>query len=138
MFQTINLTPKTEMKNKKESQLRKENLKTRQCNNLQNRAVVKRKSPLRLPNLKIVLLKFYFQSILIVTLKLIGLRKLRIPVRDISQPFSEIEAAVKVGLLPSKNNCVICFINSSLKMIKNAFYFILKAFFVLKIFKFLS
>ena len=31
----------------------------------------------------------------------------------------------------------ICFIESSLKMIKNAFYFILKTLFVLKIFKFL-
>ena len=35
-------------------------------------------------------------------------------------------------------NCVICFIESSLKMMKNAFNFILKAHFVLKIFKFLS
>ena len=34
--------------------------------------------------------------------------------------------------------CVICLIESPLKMIKNAFYFILKALFVLKIFKFLS
>ena len=34
--------------------------------------------------------------------------------------------------------CVICFIESPLKMMKNAFYFILKALFVLKIFKFLS
>ena len=32
----------------------------------------------------------------------------------------------------------ICFIESPLKMIKNAFYFILKAFLVLRIFKFLS
>ena len=38
--------------------------------------------------------------------------------------------------LPKK--CVICFIESPLKMMKNAFYFILKALFVLKIFKFLS
>ena len=38
----------------------------------------------------------------------------------------------------SKKNCVICFIESLLKMMKNAFYFILKALFVLKIFKFLS
>ena len=35
-----------------------------------------------------------------------------------------------------KNNCVISLIESPLKMIKNAFYFILKALFVLKIFKF--
>ena len=45
---------------------------------------------------------------------------------------------LKVGLLSSKNICVICLIESSLKMMKNAFYFILKALFVLKIFKFLS
>ena len=38
--------------------------------------------------------------------------------------------------LPKKG--VICFIESPLKMVKNAFYFILKALFVLKIFKFLS
>ena len=44
---------------------------------------------------------------------------------------------VKVGLSPSKNFCVICFIESPLKMIKNSF-FILKALFVLQIFKFLS
>ena len=37
-----------------------------------------------------------------------------------------------------KKNCVIYFIESPLKMMKNAFYFILKALFVLKIFKFLS
>ena len=36
------------------------------------------------------------------------------------------------------NICVARFIESPLKMMKNAFYFILKAFFVLKIFKFLS
>ena len=45
---------------------------------------------------------------------------------------------IKVGLPPSKKNCVICFIESPLKMMKNAFYFILKALFFLKIFKFLS
>ena len=33
---------------------------------------------------------------------------------------------------------IICFIDSPSKMMKNAFYFILKALFVLKIFKFLS
>ena len=38
--------------------------------------------------------------------------------------------------LPKK--CVICFIESALKVMKNAFYFILKALFVFKIFKFLS
>ena len=37
----------------------------------------------------------------------------------------------------SKKNHVFCFIESLFKMMKNAFYFILKALFVLKIFKFL-
>ena len=37
-----------------------------------------------------------------------------------------------------KKFCFICFIESPLKMMKNAFYFILKALFVLMIFKFLS
>ena len=39
--------------------------------------------------------------------------------------------------LPPKN-CVICFVESPLKMMKNAFYFILKALFVPEIFKVLS
>ena len=43
----------------------------------------------------------------------------------------------KVGLSPFKK-CVFCFIESTSKMMKNAFYFILRARFVLKIFKFLS
>ena len=34
--------------------------------------------------------------------------------------------------------CFISFIESPLKMVKNTFYFIVKALFVLKIFKFLS
>ena len=45
---------------------------------------------------------------------------------------------LKVGLSPSKKVCVICQSENSLKMMKNAFYFVLKAFFVLKIFKLLS
>ena len=45
---------------------------------------------------------------------------------------------VNVGLSPSKNCFCICFNDSSSKMMKNAFYFILKALFVLKMFKFLS
>ena len=44
----------------------------------------------------------------------------------------------KVGLSPSKKKVIICFNHSPSKMMKNAFYFILKALFVLKIFKFLS
>ena len=51
---------------------------------------------------------------------------------------SEICPWLKVGLPPSNKICVICLIERSLKMMKNYFYFILKALFVLKIFKFLS
>ena len=43
----------------------------------------------------------------------------------------------KVGLSSSNKTCFTCF-NESLLKRKNAFYFILKALFVLKIFKFLS
>ena len=50
---------------------------------------------------------------------------------------TEIKFNVKVGLSPSKKG-VVCFIESHLKVMKNAFYFILKALFFLKIFKFLS
>ena len=44
----------------------------------------------------------------------------------------------KVGLVLFSKICFICFLKRILKMIKNAIYFILKALFVLKIFKFLS
>ena len=44
----------------------------------------------------------------------------------------------KVGLSPSKKICVICLAEGPLKVMKNAFYFTLKALFVLRIFKFLS
>ena len=43
----------------------------------------------------------------------------------------------KLKTLTFHKNRVICFIEIPLKMIKNAFYFILKALFVLKIFNFL-
>ena len=45
--------------------------------------------------------------------------------------------AFKVGLSTLKKKCVVCFMESRLEMMKNAFHFILKAVFVLKIFKFL-
>ena len=49
------------------------------------------------------------------------------------------QTVFKVGLSPSKKKFwVICFIESSLKVTKNAFYFILRALLVLKISKFLS
>ena len=41
----------------------------------------------------------------------------------------------KVMLSPSKKNCVICFFEHPVNIMKNAFYFILKALFVLNIFK---
>ena len=47
-------------------------------------------------------------------------------------------AVIKVGLSSSKKICVICLIESPLKIMKNDFYFILKALLVLKILKFLS
>ena len=48
-----------------------------------------------------------------------------------------ITLIIKVGLSPSKKNCVIYFIDSPLKILKKVFYFIIKALFVLKIFEFL-
>ena len=50
--------------------------------------------------------------------------------------YSSIE--VKVGLSPSKKICFVCFAESLLKIMKNGFYLILKAAFVLTMFKFLS
>ena len=44
---------------------------------------------------------------------------------------------VKVRLSPSNKTYFICFNESPLKIIENAFYFILKTLFALKIFKFL-
>ena len=45
---------------------------------------------------------------------------------------------LKFGLSPSKNIGFTCFNERPLKMMNNAFYFILKDFFVLKNFKLLS
>ena len=45
---------------------------------------------------------------------------------------------LKVGLSPSRKVCIICFFEKPLKMMNNAFYLILKALFVHKVFKFLS
>ena len=45
---------------------------------------------------------------------------------------------LKVGLSSSKKTRVICFLENPLEITKNAFYFILEAPFVLRIFKFLS
>ena len=43
---------------------------------------------------------------------------------------------IKVGPSPSKKNFYVCFNDSPSKMMDNVFYFILKDFFVLKIFNF--
>ena len=45
-------------------------------------------------------------------------------------------AALNVGLSPSKKVLFVCFNDSLSKIMKNAFYFIIKALFVLVIFKF--
>ena len=45
---------------------------------------------------------------------------------------------LKVGTSLSEKNCIICFIERLLEIMNNAFYFILKALFILKIFNFLS
>ena len=58
-------------------------------------------------------------------------------VKDASWNIGNIPFKIKVGLSPSKKNCVICVIESPLEMIENAFYFILKALFVFKVFEFL-
>ena len=46
--------------------------------------------------------------------------------------------SIKVGLSPSIKNGFICFNERPLKTIKDVFYFILRAIFILKIFIFLS
>ena len=51
---------------------------------------------------------------------------------------SSMTRKFKVGLSSSKKNFFICFNDGPSKMMKNAFHFILKVLFVLKIFKFLS
>ena len=50
----------------------------------------------------------------------------------------DYQTLIKVKPIPSKNFLCICMIENPLKVIKNAFYFIVKALFVLKIFKFFS
>ena len=52
------------------------------------------------------------------------------------QIFKGVNFPLKFGHSPSKKIYVICVIESLLKMTKNAFFFILKAFFVLKILSF--
>ena len=55
------------------------------------------------------------------------------------ETFSKLQfSGFKVGPAPSKKFFINCFNDSSSKSMENAFYFILKALFVLKIFKILS
>ena len=51
--------------------------------------------------------------------------------------YIDIDIYIKVGLSPSKV-CFICLNENRLKMMKNVFYFTLKAFVIFKIFEFLS
>ena len=60
------------------------------------------------------------------------------PPSPLLRPPYIIDLAIKVGLSPSRKNLLYLFQWKPLKMTKNAFYFILKDLFVLKIFKFLS
>ena len=55
---------------------------------------------------------------------------------DNNYPFDSVIFSIKILLL--SKNCFIWFNESPLKMMNKAFYFILKALFVLKICKFLS
>ena len=57
---------------------------------------------------------------------------------EYSRNYNNLIEKLNVGLSLSKKICVLCLTESPLKMIKNVFYFILKALFVLKVFKFLS
>ena len=67
-------------------------------------------------------------------------------IKIISRKYAQFNEALKLRndiLLNSdshlpKKKIIICFNDSSSKMVKNVFYFILKALFVLKIFDFLS
>ena len=84
-------------------------------------------------------MKFYIHSISYVHAQIPCLGKIWFQ-RDLGQnDIGQLECKVfKVGVTTSKNNFFISFNDSPLKMMKNAFHFILKALFVLKIFKFLS
>ena len=60
-------------------------------------------------------------------------KELRISVQSYS--FFHQMVVLKVALSAFKNICVICFIELPLKMMENAFYFILKTHFIIKLFK---
>ena len=50
----------------------------------------------------------------------------------------QLETKIKAELSPCKKAVFICFYESPLKMMKNAFYFMLETLFIPKIFKYLS
>ena len=77
--------------------------------------------------------KFYYSLLLFFLLSFASLWHFSY----MSLPSLLSDGLIFFGLSPSKKICIICFTESPLKMMKNAFYFILKALFVLKIFKFL-
>ena len=52
--------------------------------------------------------------------------------------FDKAKKILKSDPRLSQENCFVCFKESQLKMMKSTFYFILKAFFFLKVFNFLS
>ena len=56
---------------------------------------------------------------------------------DLLGTFGKEQDSLKVDSHLSKK-CFICLIGNPLKMMKKVFYFVLKSFFILKIFKFLS
>ena len=58
--------------------------------------------------------------------------------RGYGQKKKKMGNKLEVRLSSSKKVCLICLIESPLKMMKNALYFVLKALFVLKVFKFFS
>ena len=58
-------------------------------------------------------------------------------INNIRRYYGVIMKVFKVGLSPSKKHDFVCFNESPLKIMKNAFYFKLQTLFVLKIFKFL-
>ena len=70
--------------------------------------------------------------------KVVNIYWIYIAVHDETPHNKNMSINIKVGLSPSKEIYVLfTSMESRLKMMKNAFYFIVKALFVLKIFKFL-
>ena len=60
---------------------------------------------------------------------------IRLKICVITAGIKRYKSIAKVGFFPFKKNYFICFNESPLRMMQNAFYFILKAFFVLNIYE---